>query len=177
MDGREFAAVLTAHYEAHTALDPQDVYKLIYQRVFGPEHLIENTRAAKEQLYLEVLRLRASPPAVSLCEPLSPQLCRVNLQPFVQSGGVVAILWRAFRQTAQSYQPGTLVDLERDWRHFVTSPWAQRYPSETLEQFWLQMATVGFPPVHHSQAYAEANAPHYRVVLSSLLADQPGFAP
>jgi hypothetical protein len=43
-----------------------------------------------------------------------------------------------------------------------------------LEQFWQRMATVDFPPVHHSRTYAEANAPHYRVMLHKLVADQFG---
>ncbi len=174
---RDIEAVLAAHFETHRALDPQDVYKLIYQRVFGPEHAIDNHRAAMEALYLEVVRLPPAPAVMPpLIEPLSPELCRVNLQPFVQNRGSVETLWRQFRRTAQTYTSGTLVDLERDWRRFLSSPWAERYAPEVLEQFWQRMATAGFTAVHHSRGYAEANAPHYRVVLRSLLPELPGMA-
>ena len=164
----EFLAVLDGHYRTHSALAPQDVYKLIYQRVFGPEHSVDNLAAAKERLYLEVLHLPETAPAVPLLEPLSPTLCRVNLQPLGRSRGSVAAVWQAFKQTVQEFQPGTLADLQRTWRLFLASPWAQRSAPEALEQFWQQMATAGFPPVHHSRAYREAQAPHYRVVLSTL---------
>ncbi len=172
---RGIEAVLAAHFETHWALAPQDVYKLIYQRVFGPEHDIDDHRAAMEALYLEVLRLPPAPAIMPpLIEPLSSELCRVNLQPFVQNRGSVEMLWRQFRRTARTYASGTLVDLERDWRRFLSSPWAEHYAPEVLEQFWQRMATAGFTAVHHSRGYAEANAPHYRVVLRTLLPELPG---
>ncbi len=172
----DIEAVLAAHFETHRAIDPQDVYKLIYQRVFGPEHAIDNHRAAMEALYLEVVRLPPVPAVMPpLVEPLSSELCRVNLQPFVHGGGSVEHLWQIFRRTARAYSPGTLTDLERDWRRFLSSSWAERYRPEVLDQFWQRMATAGFAAVHHSRAYAESNAPHYRVVLRSLFVGQPDF--
>ena len=173
----EFDAVLAAHFEAYPAFDPQDVYKLIYQRVFGPEHLIDDVRAAKERLYLEVIRLPETPSPTPLLDPLSPLLCRVNLQPYIRKGGSIEVLWRLFRQTASDFQPGTLVDLERHWRRFRNTAWAARYAPEVLEQFWQRMATANFSPVHHSRSYAEAHAPHYRVVLRSLIDGRSDFNP
>lgn len=174
MTRAEFAAILAAHYQTHQALEPRDVYKLIYQAVFGPEHSVDHRRAAVERLYLEVLHLPDTSAPAPLLEPLSPLLCRVNLQPFVQQGGNVRALWKHFRQTWREYQPGTLADLERSWKFFLATPWAQRYDAACLEQFWQQMATANFAPVHHSRQYAEANAPHYRVVLRALV-EGPGF--
>ena len=87
MTREEFSAILAMHYQTYAALALRDVYKLIYQAVFGPEHSIDNLHAAMERLYLEVLHLPDTPVTVPLLEPLSPLLCRVNLQPFVQQGG------------------------------------------------------------------------------------------
>ncbi|MGQ4807839.1 hypothetical protein NKDENANG_01201 [Candidatus Entotheonellaceae bacterium PAL068K] len=171
----EFSAVLRRQYHTHRAIAPQDIYKLIYQRVFGPEHLIDDLGAAHEQLYLEVLRLSGRAVVGPLLEPLSPLLCRVNLQPFIQGGGSIEPLWQAFRHTARAFQPGSLVDVQRTWSLFVATPWAQPYGTERLEQFWLRMATADFPPVHHSHDYAKANAPHYRVVLRTLVAEHLGY--
>ncbi|HEY7494282.1 MAG TPA: hypothetical protein VIH59_24675 [Candidatus Tectomicrobia bacterium] len=167
-------AVLTAHYRTYQALALQDVYKLLYQRVFGPEHSVGNLAAARQRLYLEILQLPQAPSAVPLFEPLSLILCRVNLQSFMQSGSSVEQLWQACRQTVREFQPGTLADLQRNWSVFLATPWARRYAPERLVQFWQSMATAGFPPVHHSRAYAEAYAPHYRVILRTLLAAHRG---
>ena len=87
MTREEFTAILEAHYQTSQALTPRDVYKLIYQAVFGLEHRVDNLRVAGERLYLEVLHLPDTPATVPVLAPLSPLLCRVNLQPFVQQGG------------------------------------------------------------------------------------------
>src|SRR5206468_186676 len=84
---------VATHYQTHPALEPQDVYKLMYQAVFGPEHSMSNWRVAAGRLYLEVLHLPAGPATGPRLEPLSPLLCRVNLQPFVQQGGDVRRFW------------------------------------------------------------------------------------
>jgi acyl carrier protein phosphodiesterase len=80
----------------------------------------------------------------------------------------------AFPSDVGEYQPGTLADLDRYWKFFLATSWAQRYDAACLEQFWQQMATANFVPIHHSRRYAEANAPHYRVVLRALV-EGPGF--
>jgi hypothetical protein len=165
----EFAAVLAQHFQTYQALTLQDVYKLIYQRVFGPEHSITNLVVARERLYLEILQLPQTPSTFPLVDPLSPDLCRVNLQPFMHRGGSVALLWKAFRRTTREFQPGTLTDLQRTWRWFVATPWAQRYAPESIEQFWQRMATASFAAVHHSREYTVAHTPHYRVVSRALL--------
>jgi hypothetical protein len=87
----------------------------------------------------------------------------------MQHGGSVALLWKVFRRTAREFPSGTVEDLQRTWRWFVTTSWAQRYAPALLEQFWQSMATANFSPVHHSREYALANAPHYRVVCRTLL--------
>jgi hypothetical protein len=174
-EAQEFAAVLAVHFQAYQAFALQDVYKLIYQRVFGPEHGISNVAAARERLYLEILQVPQTPSSMPLLDPLSPTLCRVNLQPFMQRGSSVALLWKAFRRTAREFQPGTVQDVQRTWRWFVATPWAQRYAPALLEQFWQSMATANFTPVHHSRDYVMANAPHYRVVSRALLHEHLGL--
>ena len=173
---QEFAAVLAVHFQTYQAFALQDVYKLIYQRVFGPEHGITNVAVARERLYLEILQLPQTPSSIPLLDPLSPDLCRVNLQPFMQRGSSVALLWKAFRRTAREFQPGTLEDVQRTWRWFVATPWAQHYAPALLEQFWQRLATDSFPAVHHSREYAMANAPHYRVVSRALLHEHLGLS-
>lgn len=160
--------ILATHYRLYQTLELRDVYKLLYQRVFGPEHSVDDWRAARERLYLEVIQLPDAPASLPILEPLSSVLCRVNLQPFVQAGGDVGRLWKVLRQTVRDFQPATLADFQRDWNYFRNSAWAQRYGPALCEQFWQRMATADFPPVHHSRSYTTAYAPHYRVVYRAL---------
>jgi hypothetical protein len=125
-------------------------------------------RVAAESLYLEILHVPDTPAEEPLLEPVSPQLCRVNLQPYKAQGHSVQSLWALFKQTIRTYAPGTLDDLVRYWKFFLATPWATQYSSPILEQFWQRMATADFQPVHHSRAYATTNHPHYRVVLRHL---------
>jgi hypothetical protein len=175
MTPADLSAVLATHYQTHQALMPQDVYKLLYQGVFGPEHSLTNKAAAVQALYLEVLHLPAAATMLPLVEPLSPILCRVNLQPFMQQSGNLRALWRLFWHTAQVYVPGTVEELTYYWHLFLTTPWAQTYEPASLEQFWQHMATASFPPVHHSRLYTAANTPHYRVVLRAPLVSLLGM--
>lgn len=161
--------ILAMHYRLYHTLELRDVYKLLYQRVFGPEHGIDNLRAARERLYLEVIQLPETSASIAIVEPLSSMLCRVNLQPFIQAGGDIGRLWKVFRQTVHDFQPGSMVDFQCDWKHFRNSTWARRYDEALLDQFWQRMATADFPPVHHSRSYRGAYAPHYRVVCRSLV--------
>lgn len=160
--------ILATHFQCYQALELRDVYKLLYQRVFGPEHSIDNLRAARERLYLEVIQLPETSVSIAMVEPLSSVLCRVNLQPFIRAGGDSGRLWQVFRQTVRDFQPGSLADFQRDWNCFRNTSWAQRYAPELIEQFWQCMATTDFSPVHHSQRYTKVYAPHYRVVYRSL---------
>lgn len=161
--------ILATHYRLYQTLELRDVYKLLYQRAFGPEHSVDDLRAARERLYLEVIQLPDAPISVPIREPLSSMLCRVNLQPFIRSGGDIGRLWKVFRQTVRNFQPASLVAFQRDWNRFRSSAWSQRYDPALFEQFWQRMATADFPPVHHSQRYTRAHTPHYRVVCRALM--------
>ena len=160
--------ILARHHRLYQALELRDIYKLLYQRVFGPEHSIDDPRAARERLYLEVIQLPTTPVSIPTLEPLSAVLCRVNLRPFIRAGGDIGRLWKVFRQTVRDFQPGSLADFQRDWNRFRNTAWAQYHAPELLEQFWQRMATADFPSVHHSQRYTKVHAPHYRVVCRSL---------
>jgi len=160
--------ILALQYRLYQTLELRDIYKLLYQRVFGPEHSVDHLRAARERLYLEAIQLPDTSASIPMLEPLSSVLCRINLQPFTQAGGDLAWLWQVLRRTVCNFRPGVQAALQHDWSHFRNTSWAQRYAPELLEQFWQRMATADFPPVHHSRHYTEAHAPHYRVVCRSL---------
>jgi len=75
--------LIDEHIARHPAMEPSDVYKLLYQGVLGPEHLIASAEDFATRLRAEY---RAVSPdrAESLWEAVRPDgaLVRLNLRPF-----------------------------------------------------------------------------------------------
>jgi hypothetical protein len=145
----------------------QDVYKLLYQGVRGPEHLV----TTPEEF---VARLRAEWTAVSaddtepLLEHIRPDkgLARVNLRPCKARGGDVDTLAAACLQAARCTW-GTPTDLRQVWRAFVeicrVDP-ATAYPLDEVAAFSRWLEEQDYPSVHHSERYRELYRPAYRLI-------------
>ncbi|HEY66027.1 MAG TPA: hypothetical protein G4O02_15805 [Caldilineae bacterium] len=160
------------HIVQHPVVEPCDVYKLLYQGVLGPEHLI----ASPEDF---AARLRAEYQAVSpdeaepLWEAVRPDgaLVRLNLRPFKARGGDVEWLITACLRTAERAW-GTKEELRDVWAAFVELCRAGQWevfplPEVLALSVWLE--EHGYPPVHHSARYKEANKPAYCLVCSKFL--------
>jgi hypothetical protein len=157
----------------------QDVYKLVFQAALGSEHAAPGEAAAWQWLEQEIACLGAGPagkpvgqPADPPLEPISPdgRLARVNLRPYLASGGSpdgvlkaflrTAALWQGRRDTLQQYL-GWAIEL-------VESGETGLQPVEAKTCFQ-HLAEAGYPPAHHSSIYRELYRPAYRVVLLDLL--------
>lgn len=74
----ELSDCLRAHAARHPSMEPQDAVKLCYQAAFGPEHLLRDMGAARDDLAEELAGVPADP-GRPLCEWVSPAFCRVDL--------------------------------------------------------------------------------------------------
>ena len=160
-------ALLDAHVARYPLLGLRDAYKLLYQAVLGPEHLITSAGESERRLRAEVAALRLGPDG-PLWEPLRPDdaLGRIHLRPFVEQGGSVALLSEACLRTAQCPW-GTRKDLEVVWRRFAGLAGQGLWPGFALHQldaFTGELERRGYPAMHHSARYAQTYAPAYRVV-------------
>ena len=164
------ARLIDDHLARYPAMEPADVYKLLYQGVLGPEHLI----ASPEGL---ALWLRAEydsvPPdeAELLWEPIRPDgaLGRVNLRPFKAGGGDVERLIAACLETA-GLTWGTPAELRAAWATFVELCRAGQWVALPLTDVLAlseRLEAEGYPPVHHSAAYRQAYRPAYRLVAGA----------
>jgi hypothetical protein len=161
----------------------QDVYKLAFQAALGSEHAAPGEAAAWQWLEQEIACLGAGPaglpagkpvgkPADPALEPISPdgRLARVNLRPYLASGGSpedllqaflrTAALWQGRRDTLQQYLGWAIELVERGETGFQ--------PAEAKTCFQ-HLAEAGYPSAHHSSIYRELYRPAYRVVLLDLL--------
>jgi hypothetical protein len=157
----------------HPVMEVQDVYKLLYQAVLGPEHLIRDAEEFATRLREEYASL---PPGGEepLWEAIRPdgRLGRLHLRPFRQSGLSVERLVDACLRTAE--QPwGSRSELEATWNRFCAlcraGRW-NRWSWDEVQAFGQRLERERFPPVHHSPAFCAAERPAYRLVSSSCLA-------
>ena len=152
----------------HRNLGIQDVYKLLFQGVMGVAHILEDRESAWTWLAEEFEGLDASElMEESLLERVSVDggIVRVNLRPFKRLGLSLERLFEAMLRSAERIS----ADKERFvrlWKSFMGLVKAGKldYDYERLIEFDGTVMAGGYPPVHHSRAYAKANKPAYRVV-------------
>jgi len=152
----------------HRNLGIQDVYKLLFQGVMGVAHILEDRKRAWRELQKEFEALDASE---FIEEPLLERVSadggvvRLNLRPFKRLGLSSDRLFEAMVVSAERIR----ADKDRFvalWKKFVELVKAGRsdFDYERLIEFEGVVRTQGYPPVHHSTAYAKVNKPAYRVV-------------
>lgn len=155
------------HLDDHPMAGAEDLYKFLHQAVYGPGHAIANREAATSWLEQEIGNLGPPLDNEESCEPLGgePPLVRVNLRPFVAGGGDPRSLADAFVSSANE-------DRGSSHRMQVVLSLAASYVqcagrgelAPELKALSADLAQKGYPAIHHSEAYAEAYAPAYRVI-------------
>lgn len=158
----------------------QDVYKLLYQSVFGVGHIIRSGGQALECLRRELdsidLRLH---PEEELVENISLNggTVRVNLRPFMRRGLEAGRLFEAMKASAEGNR-GTSDEFLKIWREFgsLVRSGAFGFDLQRLKEFDKFARDNKYPVVHHSTAYSKLYAPSYRVVeADTLLESFPGL--
>ena len=152
----------------HRNLGIQDVYKLLFQGVMGVGHILEDRERAWRALENEFEGLDASE---FLGEPLLERISadggvvRLNLRPFKRLGLSLERLFEVMLRSAERI--GADKDrCVRVWKRLIELVKAGKsdFDYTRLIEFDGVVRAGGYPPVHHSRAYAKANKPAYRVV-------------
>jgi len=161
---RSVKALIKTHLELRPLAQPQDIYKLLFQGVFGVSHIISDK--TWERLLDEAKRISLDDDVVDpLVEPVCPyaSMIRVNLRPYLKAGGDLEDLYQAMMETA-SYVGSSSV-FRRYWAQF------KELTLEELNFNWMDIEAidetirrVGVNPLHHTQIYRDAYHPAYRVV-------------
>lgn len=168
MDDEAVVRLVREQGRLHRNLGIQDVYKLLFQGVMGVAHILEDRERAWRGLREEFEGLDIGE---SVSEPLLERVrayggvVRLNLRPFKSLGLSLEGLFEVMSRSAERIR----ADKDRFvalWKKFVELVKAGRldFDYERLIEFDGVVRAEGYPPVHHSSAYAEANKPAYRVV-------------
>ena len=152
----------------HRNVGIRDVYKFLFEGVMGVEHILGDREVARRRLVEEFGRVDVSEfLGESLVEDVSlgGGVVRVNLRPFKRLGLSLDRLFGAMVVSAERIEADR-AGFVRLWNRFVglVREGMLDFDYEALVEFDGVVRARGYPPVHHSREYVEANKPAYRVV-------------
>jgi len=154
----------------HPGFQVEDLYKLLYQAVFGGIHLLHHH--ALPMLQEEMAHLPRFNKKEPLLEPIDPKgaVYRINLRPYKQGGGDPETLFPIMQESAHSLN-GSQEEFLEYWKLCVELARAGSIPftEKTLVDFRAFFVKENFPVIHHSPVYMEANRPAYRIVVKKFL--------
>ena len=148
----------------HPAMQPRDALKLAYQAAFGAEHLLHDGSRARRLLEAELAGC-APNAALPLREDIAPGVCRLNLASCKAAGLPAQQLAEMFLLSCKPHPEGASRFREALWAlDALTGAGQMPFSASAWQQEKQAYLHEGVRPVHHSQAYREAEAPAYRVV-------------
>ncbi len=174
MDRGRFREFLLTHLEMRPGTRVQDVYKLLFQGVFGVGHIMGEDayqRLLEEAGRVDLLDHQGEP----LLEPVSVdgEVVRVNLRPYLRQGGSLDDLYEAMKgSSAVKGDPEEFMSL---WGLFKELAEEEKLgmDQKTIDEYDEELRTRGPEPRHHSAGYREAYYPAYRIVRRRLLERPP----
>ncbi len=143
--------ILRAHRARYPRMEPRDAVKLLYQRAFGPGHLVADRGDALDALREEIAWVPKDP-AAPLFEPIGADLARMHLaSPLLPPLSTIAgMFFATAKRPIRGCFQEELDQLVAAWPE--CAPFVRAYRAQ------------GCPPLSHSEAFRAAYAPAYRVV-------------
>lgn len=155
---------LIQHYQNYPHLQAEDIFKYLFQSAFGCEHLVSNQNAVLDYIEREYATLSGEEPF--RVEPLDGDYSRVYLS-CLNEGLSSKTLAKLFCLSAKKEEEGR-VRLEEKMEVAKELVADGTLPLDR-EEFAQKLATwkdLGYPAVHHSEAFRAAYKPAYRVIAN-----------
>jgi hypothetical protein len=155
------------HLSWYPFMETRDIYKLIYQGVKGPEHLITSSEDFLSKLEEEFER--AIPDQDErLTEPVRSDhtVYRVNLRAYKYRHGRIQRLFKSVIETARGIS-SELNDVRCLWMVFVgacKSGILIDFILDDILEFTTWLEKHEYPAVHHSEVYRQIYQPSYRII-------------
>jgi hypothetical protein len=174
----ELKKIILQQVRLHPGFKVEDLYKLLFQAVFGPGHLLHHHGMPMLQEEMANLpRFNKKEPLKELLkEPLFERIDpkgdvhRINLRPYQQRGGDPETLFAIMMESAQAMK-GSQKEFLEYWDRCETLARAGSIPftEKALTDFRGFFIKEKMPVIHHSPAYMEANQPAYRLGIKKFL--------
>lgn len=163
---RTLLGLIQLHLGRHPGFGLEDLAKLVYQGVFGADHLlVERERFVHEFLReWECVDEKAFPeePLFESVDPLD-RTHRLNLRPAKRKGADPEALAEVL--LSQPRKRGAPAEFQRRWELVVELAEEGTIPFSpgALRAYGALLLETGLVP-HHSRPYRRHNRPHYRLV-------------
>jgi len=162
----DWKKIILEHKALYPEMQIQDVYKLVYQSMFGPGHMGTDKNKIAKWLNEELDTIVADS-TVDLIEDISPTgtYFRINLRRFKYESGKPELLCQAIAQSAAEAESDT-TEFIANWQTIVELIESQEvfFDQDQTARFTESMTRAGYPIVHHSDIYSHKYTPSYRVV-------------
>ncbi len=166
-----FTERLKAH---HPDLTCQDVYKALFQYVNGMEHSARSEEEVLENLEREICESQKGqcgeePLLEFLSEDL--KLCRLNIRPYMRSGGSAKKLASAFIQSSQQFT-GNPERFKRLWKTFMdlVQEGILSFDRDEAASIDREAERSDYRQTFsHSTLYRDTYHPSYRVIMTQYL--------
>ena len=164
----DLAELIDYHLRLHEGVEVRDIYKLLHQSVFGPEHLGEGVTI--DAIAVEMQEAEEVDFDEPLIEPISVdgEACRINLRLAKKQDIPAQLISQATFRSAPAF-PVNTARLDILWREFRDSleKLSVEYSLTDYEEISNLAGEKGFPPLHHSDRYRNLNRPAYRVLMAA----------
>ncbi len=163
-----FSDYLLDEATRHPSIQIQDIVKLCYQAAFGGEHLLQDMGSAEAYFRSEFASVPVS--GAPLFEPISPDVCRVNIAAWKQRGLPPEWLFKLFFISAP-HAPGKPENFLRNLEEAekLIAAGALPVPLSAWRDYRVRYEQGAIRPVHHSGEYRESEKPSYRIVCNRFL--------
>ena len=162
----ELFLIVKKHLQLYPMMQPQDVIKLLYQRNYGPEHMIDGCRS------LHVLQEEAQEVVIdenaSLFTPIGNAYVRLNLNRALREYSVAQINEMFVRSAGivNGSMSQYLTDIKLIQRNF--DGLKASFTQEDFNEYLSWYRSQAYPAVHHTPIYRQTYDPHYRVVFNKI---------
>jgi hypothetical protein len=164
----KFEKLLKEHKSKYEFIRVQDVYKLLYQSVFGIKHLLHDTLMSKKYLYEEYNSIE--PKDEPLMENISTDgsIIRINLKSFKLRNLSLENLFEIMKISADSIN-GENGQFEKYWKEFNEYIIKEdiNFKKGEFDAFPYRVGDSK-KEMHHSVIYVEKYKPSYRVVKKDI---------
>ena len=158
--------LILEHLKRRPEARVQDIYKLLYQGVFGVGHII--SERAWGVLVEEANRINLNDhPEDPLLEPVSldGSMVRVNLRQYLKAGLSLEALFDVMRESGKVQgDPEVFLGYWAEFKR-MNDDGLVSFPKVEIQALDNQIKDEGVKPRHHTEPYRMAYYPAYRVVL------------